>query len=84
MGVKDGRGSKVPYEIHGFKGVKESITKEGPTGDQELATLVTVHTSPHPLFWSLKSDSIVMFDILPYDLRLNTRITTHKPPISAL
>ena len=21
MGVKDGRGSKVPYEIHGFKGL---------------------------------------------------------------
>ena len=39
---------------------------------------------PHPLFWSIKSDSIIMLDILPYDLHLNTRITTHKPPISAL
>ena len=35
-------------------------------------------------FWSLKSDSIIMLDILPYDLRLDTRITTHKPPMSAL
>ena len=39
---------------------------------------------PHPLFWSLKSDSIIMLDILPYDLRLDTRITTHELPISAL
>ena len=39
---------------------------------------------PHPLFWSWKNDSIIMLEILPYDLHLDKRITTHKPPISAL
>ena len=39
---------------------------------------------PHPLFWSLKSDSITMLDILLYELRLDTRITTHKLRTSAL
>ena len=39
---------------------------------------------PHPLFWLIESDSIVMLDILPYDLHPNARIATHMPPISAL
>ena len=34
-----------PYLLELIEALKESITKEGPTGDQELATLVTVHTS---------------------------------------
>ena len=39
---------------------------------------------PHPLCWLIKSDSIIMLDILPYDIHLNKRVTTHTPPISAL
>ena len=39
---------------------------------------------PNPFFWSLKSDSIIMLEILPYDLHLDTRVTTHKPPKPAL
>ncbi len=37
--------SMNPYLLEFIEALKESITKEGPTGDQELATLVTIHTS---------------------------------------
>ena len=39
---------------------------------------------PHPLFWSWKNDSIIMLEILPYDLHLDKRITARNPPIPAL
>ena len=38
----------------------------------------------HSVFWSFEIDSIVMLEILPYDLHLDKRVTTHKPPKPAL
>ena len=64
-----------PFLLEFTEALKESITKEGPTGNQELATLVTPHTSDT----AEQSTMVITVDGTPVRVLKGTYIVAPNP-----